>query len=502
MAASITTLPVPVNAAAREHSCKRALLWIAGVVALGVAGHLALLLWSQHEFTPVESLVAIHANMLTHSEGLYYDLNRYPFTVSPYGPIFYAASGSLQRLGMRPYLSGRILSFAALLAAFWLCWQGLEPLIRDRYARATAAILAASTSNVLFWGTVGQVDILACCFSLAAFATFLRYRERREVSSLAWSGVLVVLAVFTKQTALAAGAAIGLTLLAEDRKRAAWWIAGVGVIGGGIALGLNAITHGGYFSNAVFANMNPLAWFKFQQQARYLMLTGSGVILVAAVGAWHASRRTAPLYIYAALSSAIWLLTAPKIGSDLNYQLEMMLVLCMCAACALGELQFFPSLFANRRTWVTLLQAPLLLHVSVNVLLTSRVLAERALLEPARRDETAALKSYVDRPGRILSTHYDSLVHYRGSIEVEPLIYSLLVRAGRTDPAPLLHDLSTRQFASILLLDNLFAPPAHEQDAEWVSLPAAQLEAIRQNYRLVRRVPGPYGVYVYEPNHD
>jgi hypothetical protein len=505
MAALTTTVPeciVPAEAATREQASRTALRVIAVLVAFGLIGHLAVVLWSRHEFTPVESLVALHSSMLVHGEGLYYNLNRYPFTVSPYGPIFYAASGCLQRLGAGPYFSGRILSFAALLTSLWLCWKALGYLTTDRYARATGALLAASTSNILFWGTVGQVDMLATCFSLTAFTLFLRYRERREIRLLVWSAVLVVLAIFTKQTSMASGAAIGIVLLVEDRRRGAWWIAGVGVVSLSIALALNAITHGGYFSDAIVANINPFAWHKLGEQSQYLILTGAGVILTAVIGAWHASRRSAPLFLYAAFAAAIWLVTAPKIGSDLNYQIEMMLALSMCAAYALAELEFFPSLFAGRRTWVTLLQVPLLLHVVVNGLLTARVVAERALLEPARSEETAALKPYVAGPGRVLSAHYDSLVQYRGDIEVEPLIYSLLVQAGRADPRPLLRDLSTRQFATILLLDNVFAPQPKEESAELVHLPTPQLDAIRRNYRLVQHVKGPYGVYVYEPRRD
>ena len=367
-------------------------------------------------------------------------------------------------------------------------------------------ILAASTSNVLFWGTTGQVDLLACCFSLAAFTAFLKFREQGGGGALALAGVLVILAVFTKQTFVAAGAAIGLTLLREDRKRAAVWITSVGLAGGAIAFGLNAATHGGFFEDAIFANINPFAWFKLQQHAQYLILAGGGLILTAAMGAWHASRRTQPLYIYAALTTAIWLATAPKIGSDLNYQIEMMLVLCMCAGSALDQLDFFPSLFTARRSWVTLLQMPLLLHVALGVLLTARVVAERALFEPFKRQETMALRPYVERPGRLLSVQCDSLVQYRGRIEVEPLIYSLLVRAGLTDPAPLLRDLEARQFATVILAQNLFAPASSADtsalDMEQGTLPDAQLSAIRNNYRLIRHVDGPNSVYIYEPRRD
>jgi len=130
------------------------------------------------------------------------------------------------------------------------------------------------------------------------------------------------------------------------------------------------------------------------------------------------------------------------------------------------------------------------------------VLAERALLESVRAQETAALKPFVDRPGRLLSVHFDSLVHYRGRIEVEPLIYSLLVEAGRIDPGPVLRDLSARQFDTILLAENLFEPQPAVQDPELAHLPAAQLDAIRRNYRVVQHAEGPYGVYVYEPRRD
>jgi hypothetical protein len=493
------------NAAARERVFRKVLGWIAAFAVLGLVGHLVVLLWAQHDFTPVEALVALHSGMFAHGGGLYWDLNHYPFTVSPYGPIFYALSGYCHKWGIPAYQAGRGISFAALLTSLGLCWRGLGYLTNNGYARAAGLVLAASTSNVLFWGTTGQVDMLACCFSLAAFVSFLKFRKHGEPKALAWSGVLVILAIFTKQTFLAAGVTIGLNLLWEARKRgaarvtAALWIAGVSLGGMGIALALNAATHGGYFGAAILANINPFAWFKLQQQAQYLILTESGVILTAAVGAWRASYRTAPLYIYAALATGVWLLTAAKIGSDLNYEIEMMLALSMCAACALDQVDFFPSLFSGRRTWATLLQLPLMLFLVVNVLLTARVVAERALLEPYKAQETALLKPFVDRAGRVLSVQYDSLVQYRGRIEVEPLIYNLLVRAGVTDPEPLRRDLAARQFAAVILAEDLFAPAPPGEDLELGRLPASQADEIRKNYVLVKHVERPSSVYVYQP---
>jgi hypothetical protein len=145
---------------------------------------------------------------------------------------------------------------------------------------------------------------------------------------------------------------------------------------------------------------------------------------------------------------------------------------------------------------------PLLLHVALNVLLTVRAVAERAVFEPFKGQETVALKPFVDRPGRLLSVQYDSIVHYRGRVEVEPLIYSILVKAGLTDPGPVLRDLEARQFATVILAQNVFAPAPAVEDPELGSLPAVELDAIRKYYRLIQHVDGPNSVYIYEPRRD
>lgn len=497
-----TPAPTPTANNLRERSVRTALRWIAALAALTLTANLAILLWARHDLTPVESLVVLHSNMFAHGEGLYWGLNRYPYTISAYGPIFYAVAGYLHAWGLPAYQSARLLSFTALIGALWLCWRSLAYLATNRYAPAAALILAASLSNALYWGTTGQVDMLGCFFSLAAFTAFLKFREQRDLRALALAGVLVILAVFTKQTFIAAGMAIGLTLLREDRRLAAIWIPSVALTAGGIAFGLNAATHGGFFEDAVLANINPFAWYKLEQHLQYLILTGAGVITTAAIGAWHVSRRTAPLYLYAALAAGVWLVTAPKVGSDLNYQVETMLVLSICAGSALDQLDFFPSVLEGRRTWVTLLQLPLMLYLTVNLLLSARVVTERATTEFFKREETAALKPFVERPGRLLSPMYDSLVHYRGRIEVEPLIYSMLVKAGMTDETPLLRDLEQRRIETVILDQDLFGPASGPTDPEIGTLPQAQLTSIRNNYQLLRHLEGPISLYIYEPRRN
>ena len=488
-----------------ESRCRVVLIVITAVIVAALPAHLAVLIWAQNELTPVESIVALHSNMLATGQGLYYDLNHYPFTVSPYGPLFYGAAALLRKIGLPPFLGPRLLSFGALLAAFGSVFRVLQILIGNPYARLAGLLLAACTANVLFWGTAGQTDMLAVAFSLAAFAAFQGWRDHRTPRSLLASGLFVILAVFTKQTSVAAGTAIGLCLLFEDRKIAVWWIAGVASVCAALAFGLNALTHGHYLQNAIFANINPFSLDKLLQHVRYFALTCGGLLVVVAAGLRYSSRRLAPLYTYTLLSAAIWLVTAPKIGSDLNYQIETMLLLAVCAACALDRLDYFPKLFRQDRGWVTLLNIPLLLHVVLNVVLTMNILASRVLMEPQKAAESAALMPYLQPAGRVLTSQFNALVHSRGNMEVEPLIYTLLVNAGRVDPAPVLRDLSQRRFQRVIIGQDIFASnrPAWD-DQETLSFPPAHLEALRKNYFLAAHVKGAYleGDYVYEPRHD
>src|SRR5271165_3842756 len=144
---------------ARTEMWFRRLLWLCcAIAALGLLGHLGMLLWAQNEFSAPESIVATHSLMLAQRGTLYYDLNQYPYTISAYTPLFYLLEAGLHKLGLATVLAGRMLSFAALLGLIALSWQLLMLYTRDRYCAWLAAILTGSTALFLTWGTTGQVD--------------------------------------------------------------------------------------------------------------------------------------------------------------------------------------------------------------------------------------------------------------------------------------------------------------------------------------------------------
>ena len=214
---AIAPAPPTANPNRAERTFRLILIVFAAFAGLTILGHLGMLLWAQNGFTGGECVVAAHASMLAHDGTLYYDFHHYPYTVAPYTPLFYLLDAGLQKAGLPIYTAGRIISFAAALGIVALSWYLTLLYTKERYSAAMCALLCASSSLLFVWGTVGQVDVLALFWALAAFYLYSRYNLLGE-HTLIWAGACALLAFFTKQTMLACPAAICLLLFFTSRK--------------------------------------------------------------------------------------------------------------------------------------------------------------------------------------------------------------------------------------------------------------------------------------------
>jgi hypothetical protein len=504
-----------------ERQVRKVLIAISILAALAGILQLGVMVWARHEITPAETLVALHSVMFSQTGQLYYDLNHYPFIVSPYMPLFYIASVGLERLGAPPLAAGRVLSAFATICIIALAWGLLGICTSNRYARWTGTLLVAITANLWVWGTVGQVDVPGVMFSLAAFYQYARYRQDARPSALAWAGLWALTGLFFKQTMIVAAAAIILTLAGTNLRRAFWFALAVGGIALGAVLALNSFTDGRFFDNTVRANINPLSVTKIRSQLEYLALVGGSLILIAGAGARRAWRGREPLYVYLLAAAAIFTLTAGKIGADLNYQVELLLALGLCSAWTLDRLDFFPRLFRGDRSAVPLLQLPLLLYVVVNLGIAAKTLAARIVIEPVHRRELAALRPLLETArGPVISMQLDPLLHVLGRVDAEHELYAApryrapwadsrlpagsvaVGKDGLSDPEPIRRDLEDGKIPLVILYEDIFgSQPLTKTIEDLPTLPKVHLDAMRKHYRLVRRVPGSLldGDFLYEP---
>jgi hypothetical protein len=485
----------------RERWFVGALRIFSAFAILSTLSYVVTMVWAQHEFSLTESVVDAHSSMLARNGTLYYGLKDYPYTVCGYTPIFYLLDAAIIRIGVPALLAGRLISFIALLASIALCWRLVLVYTGNRYAAWIAVLLASSSVPLLNWGTIGVVDMLAVTLSITAFYEFSRFSARGE-STLVWAGLLAAAAFFTKQSMLAGPAAMFILLLFRNRKTALLFAAALGGSIAALALGINTALHGRFFTDTVFAMMQPYAAGKVMQHVGYIAFVSGGLIVAFAATLRHLARsRSAPLLVYFGISTLLLLIMAPKTGSDSNYHLEPTFLLIACTCAGLFEMNFFELCFRNSKSWITLLQAPVVLFLVMNYRIMVPDLIARFWREHLLRTELTAVKPYFSNiSGRIFSADLDPMVQLRGRLDIEPVIYGLLVTAGRIDPEPLRKDLSRAAIPLVILYEDL-AHPIPDPSLEIPRLPPADLNEIRQHYRLAEHIPGPYlgGIYIYLP---
>jgi hypothetical protein len=468
------------------------------LTCVALLAHAGVGFWAANEFTQPESIVAGQSRMFAARGTLYYALTEYPYTVCAYMPVFYSMAAALHVAGVPILVATRTISLFALLGILWLVWRILLLYTRDRFCAWTGLVLAGSTQLLLSWGTVGQVDMLAVCFTLAGFYQYSRHRILGE-PTVAWAALFALAALFTKQTAVAAPAAIATLLFLERPRKTIPFAAIVAGAGGAVVLGLDLLLQGRFLQNTVFANLNPFAWHKLQQHFDYAAVVFTPLLVAIGVGLWKGRREHmwAPL-VYLGFASLVAWGTAGKIGSDSNYQIEWAVTLIICACVALHAVDFFPLFMSQSRSLLTLLVLPIGLYGVQNLRIATFALAERAARDSMFAQQVTALRPYL-QGGRVLSADMNALLQGNRAIDVEPLIYRLLVEAGRIDGEPLRRDLAAGRFDTVILYDDLHI--AGDPDPEIPRLPVTATEAIREAYGLVARVPGPYGngVFVYQP---
>ncbi len=479
--------------------CRRFVFVACTIALLATIAHFGVAIWAKSEFTQPEGIVATQVRSLAEEGALYYDLKQYPYTVCAYMPLLYGTVAAMYKAGVPLLLGARLISIFAVLAILYLVWKILKLYTGESLYAWTGFALAGITQLLLGWGTAGRADVPAVALSLSAFYLYARYSLLGE-ECLDKAAILAILGLLFKQTAIAAPAAIFLLLALPSPKRALRFGLIVGGIGGAIVLGFNALLDGRFLFNTVSSNLNPFALFKLQLHIEYMVAMLSPLILVAAVGAKKTiATRGKEAYVYLLAAFSLLVATACKLGSDYNYQIETAILLIVCTCLSMHSLNFFELYSMGSKSWITMLILPLAVFAVQNVRSSTTSLFERIEGEQKFRVQLKELEPIFARPGPVLSADSNSLVHFNSRIEVEPLIYRLLVEAGKVDASPVIQDIERAKFQTILLFENIAEKP--NLDPEYPRLPSDHMAAIRKNYRLTKRIPGPLanGLYIYQP---
>ncbi|HLF89038.1 MAG TPA: hypothetical protein VI451_08850 [Anaerolineales bacterium] len=353
-----------------------------------------------------------------------------------------------------------------------------------------AALFFLASPYIVQWSGLARIDSLALMFATAALYVFARWPKSRW----AWigGGILLVAAAYTRQSyALAAPLAGFVWLFTQDKRRAIGLALLVGGLGLGLFVLLNALTGGGFYYNIVTANVNEFGWERLTDQLSRLW-NDSWIILplgaLFLLVGWR-SQRSWPLLGLFLVGAFLSGLTIGKIGSNVNYFLEL--------AAALGLVAGILLIWSQAHPW-RYVAVILLLTFQFGLLLESSMRNNvDYILSPHLADFTALQRLEQEvkaTDGPILADEYMGLLTmYDRALYLQPFEMTQLANEGMWDEQPLLNEISNQNFAAILI-HHFGTFQVYRQ--RWSPGMLAQIDA---NYRPVKTLAG---TVVYIPRGD
>lgn len=434
---------------------------------------------------------------LAHFQTIYRsDISSLPFTISNYPPLYQLVQLPFAWIfGLQTWY-GRLINLLSILAVAVLISLTIQALTHDPLAALVGGLFLPAFPYILQWAGFIRVDSLALALSWAGLCALVRLPAQRK--GLILAAACLTGAIYTRQSyGLAAPCAAFIFLLSRKPRRRAFELA---LWTGGISLGLffvlNVLTHGGFFFNIVTANVNPFDWGTVFHYARglwdnmALLVLISLVYLLGAVWSRHQGWWLAAPYLLAAAASA---LTVGKEGSNINYLFELSAALSLCAGLCLSwlgrdwETPTGVKLHWVGRRWLLVAAGLLILAFQIRGMYQWSLdeyyywPVERASLHTAQVAQMARLVEQAD--GLVLADEFMGLIPLSGKgLVFQPFEYKQLVDGGLWDESSFLEAVFERKFALILLYD---PPTWNSQSSRWTQ---AQLEAIKQNYRLANQL--------------
>jgi len=249
-----------------------------------------------------------------------------PYLISNYPPIFLLINALLTLLFGPSLAPGRLISFISTLGAAGM----IAMIIRHFSKRKDLLPLLAGASAflitpyVLEWSPLYRIDMLGLFLSL--FGLVVLVWGPHKTRNIIIAAGLFIMAAYTRQSYGLATPLAGIVFTLTKDKRQALRLFLIYVLGGLAIFGLLFwLTDGAFFFHIITANVNPFHWetvWNFAQDVQRKM----PIILLLAGGylvfGWRLTKTYALLSPYL-LASALAALTIGKVGSNINYLVEI-----------------------------------------------------------------------------------------------------------------------------------------------------------------------------------
>jgi hypothetical protein len=496
-------------------------LRLTGQIALYFFMGVALLVFLIHAFIDLsfgypldygEGPLLNHALRITQGEPLYpTDLTSSPYLISNYPPVYVLLNALFVAIFGPSLLIGRLIAVLSTLG----CAVLIGLIIRDcgenqpRLAILSGASIFLIMPYVLQWSTLFRIDMLALFFSLAGL--YLVIKKPLKNSSIILAALFFILAAYTRQSfGLAGPLAALIWTWTKDKKQAIrlflfYALGGIAIFGL-----LYWLTEGGFFFHIITANVNPFDWQRVIHFAREILRLMSWLIMIflafLTIG-WRFFKSYIFLtpYILAAILAA---LTIGKIGSNVNYLVEVCAGLAILSGIVYGRLTHtipidpekepnlkFPKeelpeaeavdTSTRRHLWINVL---IFFVLSLILVIQIAELTQASLLGPITNSRNRIkrgndhifleenIKNAADDGPILVDEFMGILPNNRIPLYLQPFEMTQLANAGLWDQIPLLQSIESQEFPLILIHHFQFFSVYQER---WT---AEMLDTIFNNY--------------------
>jgi hypothetical protein len=449
----------------------------------------------QFQMDPEEGALLAQSAWFASGRRIYRPLTDYPYIVGTYPPVYLWLSSAFSD-DSETFYRGRVLSALACAGIAMLMVLIVGWRTRNVVLGAFAAALFLVSYPAFRWVPYFRVDMLAIFLSMAglALATLLWRSWPVLVSTI----VLFTLALFTKQTEVAAPAAVCVALIVRERKRGLIYTGALAAAVLAAFLVAVALTSGQFVEHTIYYNMNEFVWGDVRAWARHAWTFYRWLIVAAATAlaleAWLASRRpgavremTGNPLLWFAVFSLMNFIAVGKAGSAENYLLVPLGAIALYTCDATGR--FVRVMTARNLAAAGVLTVLLILHGWWINRLAPVMLSPAQ--NPTARDFANA--SRVAQIVRESDSSWSELAIYNWlagrSPSYQPFIMNELDRQGKADASAFISDLAAGRFETVVTCydvasgeyTNVYSPP--------------MLEVLRDRFNESERLPGSYWNY-------
>lgn len=446
----------------------------------------------------------------------YFPVSESPWIVSNYPPVFAFLSSLLFPFFKSYSLSADVTVFPGLIATrlisvisgIGICFL-IGKISRISGGKFSLSILAGilfmAMPMVYFWFAIGKPDMLALALALLGFYIGLANLEKGNRLFLAV--IPLVAAIFTRQSEIAAFAALAVFLFLKRDNRAVRFIIIYAVSIVVIAVLFQLITNGEFLRHIIIytktqSDPNRLlnTWKHFFTRFSIVFV----LVLFTMIRRFLKGKISAiELYFFFAACVA---LTSGKVGSDMNYFLEAI-------ATGLAILAFYAStdfsISAGTKTGFAVAGLIFLVALDFAFIHDDRYLSYVPIKTDINSDTLGDMEvgdiliGIIKKQKKVLSEDEAFCVISGKEVYFNPFIMTELSKEGLWDQSDFVKSIEDKEYDMIILRFDVNSPnhgdKPDKNNAGWDRWTEQMEEAIRRNYRNFAVFPLRRQWYVYYP---